>query len=543
MFASILSGISILVVLAVGILALLFMRKTRSGRLKNGYTNDVESAGSNDEGSRVGGRVAPERKVKAGGTIVTRSTGNHMVVAIPNSLYGAYRIEQEVGKLVLRQPHRKDVLSSRAPEDRRAIETSLIKMVASSPDENERRLASQALEEYGFVARECATLLMAPDAFDRTTAARSLGEIKSPAALPFLLEALYDSESTVRNQVVASIGELKVPSALLDMARRRPDVPANLISQALGACSVDGLDFLDSKISEPAIGDGGFEGFGSDITTLEPAGSVKELPADSDDEGIRRALLAIQTENASERVEGAKELAKYQVQTSVDGLMTLARVDEDASVRAQAISSLSLINHESVFPAVLIGMADDSREVRAAAARSLSHLSSSRTDAYIRVLETDDQQLLAEVARACIKAGIVSQAIDRLATGDRRQAYETFSIFSLLARAKQSQPVLDAIVNHSKLRVRLASLRLLTNTGEPEVFEQLRQVAGRDDLAEGLRTALLEAMYKLDQSNAESKTEPPAEPLSSSNDLVFKINSPAGVEVDAVSTQSPDPQS
>jgi HEAT repeat protein len=342
---------------------------------------------------------------------------------------------------------------------------------------------------------------------------------------------------------VASLAELKVPSALLEMARRRPDVPANLISKALGSCSVDSLDFLASKVSEPSIGDVGFEGFGSDITTLEPAGSVEDLPADSDDDGIRQALLAIQSEHASERVEGAKELAKYQVQASVDGLMTLARVDDDASVRSQAISSLSLINHESVFPAVLIGMADESREVRAAAARSLSHLSFARTDAYIRVLETNDQALLEEVARACIKAGIVSQAIDRLATSDRRQAYETFSIFSLLARAKQSQPVLDAIINHSKLRVRLASLRLLTNTGEPEVFEQLRENAGRDDLAEGLRTALLEAMYKLDQSSAKSKIELPAEPLSSTNDLVFKINSALGEEVDVASTQSPDPQS
>ncbi len=521
MLASTFPGISILVVLVLGLLALLVTRKIRSGELKDGYTNEVES------GVDCNDRESSERRVKATpvGAVSSRGAGNHMVVAIPNSLYGAYRIEQEVGKLVLGQSHRKDVLSSRAPEDRRAIEASLIKMIASSPDENERRLASQALEEYGFVARECATLLMAPDAYDRTTAARTLGEIKSTAALPFLLEALYDSESTVRNQVVASIGELKVPSALLDMARRRPDVPAILISRALGACSVEGLDFVDSKPSGAGIVDGGFEGFGSDITALEPAGSVEDLPAESDDQGIRDALLAIQSENAAERVEGAKELAGYQVQTSVHGLMTLARIDDDASVRAQAISSLSLINHESVFPAVLIGMADDSREVRAAAARSLTHLSFGRTDAYIRVLETNDQPMLEEVARACIKAGIVSQAIDRLATGDRRQAYETFSIVSLLARAKQSQPVLDAIVNHSKLRVRLASLRLLTNTGEPEVFEQLREVAGRGDLAEGLRTALLEAMYRLDQSNAESKTEPPAQPLSSSNDLVSKINS------------------
>jgi len=45
--------------------------------------------------------------------------------------------------------------------------------------------AREALEEYGFVARQCAALLLAADAFERTSAARSLGDIKSPAALPF----------------------------------------------------------------------------------------------------------------------------------------------------------------------------------------------------------------------------------------------------------------------------------------------------------------------------------------------------------------------
>ncbi len=123
-----------------------------------------------------------------------------------------------------------DVLASRAIDDRRAIETSLVKGVnAPDLDESAKRRAREALEEYGFVARQCATLLLAPDAFERTSAARSLGEIKSEAALPFLLESLYDSESIVRNQAVVSIGELKIPSAigaLLDIARTHPDVPS-----------------------------------------------------------------------------------------------------------------------------------------------------------------------------------------------------------------------------------------------------------------------------------------------------------------------------
>src|SRR5678815_5534444 len=96
LFASIFP-ISVLVVLAVGIIAFLITRKIHSGKLKNGYTNDVESGVSVDEESMVAGHVTPERIMK-GAASASRRAGNHMVVAIPNSLYGAYRIEQEVGK-------------------------------------------------------------------------------------------------------------------------------------------------------------------------------------------------------------------------------------------------------------------------------------------------------------------------------------------------------------------------------------------------------------------------------------------------------------
>lgn len=536
-FASIFSSTSVIVIMALGIFGLVALRKLRpkwAALNENRSRRKAKQVVVEEEKPIQSMQPAPqmadrEREFRTHAhAIADRSTGSHMAVATPDSLYGEYRIDQEVGKLVLGQPHRMDVLSSRAPADRRAIEASLIKMIASSPDENERRRASEALEEYGFVARQCANLLTSPDAFDRTTAARSLGEIKSSAALPFLLEGLYDSESIVRNQAVASIGELKVPraiGALLDMARRHPEVPGNLVSKALSACSVEGLDFFDAPMHEPALlGDGRPEGFGSDITTLEPAALVEDLPIEAEDEGLTPALIGVRSENASERLEAAKDLARHQVQPSVSALTALARLDPDSSVRAQAISSLASINHESVFPAVLIGMADESREVRAAAARSLSHLSFDRTDAYIRVLETNDEDLLPEVARACIQAGIVSQGIDRLASGDRRQAYETFSIISLLARAKLTEPILETIANHPNLDVRLALVKLLANTGEPEIFEQMRLLALRDGLSEELHTALLEAMYRLDQSRAQANANEQAVASAPNSEVFLDYN-------------------
>ena len=91
-----------------------------------------------------------------------------------SSLFGAYRVDQEIGKLVLGQAHRMDVLASRAPDDRRAMEVALIKALTSPNTQEEgRRRARQALEEYGFVARQSATLLAAHDICERASAART----------------------------------------------------------------------------------------------------------------------------------------------------------------------------------------------------------------------------------------------------------------------------------------------------------------------------------------------------------------------------------
>ncbi|MFL6545342.1 MAG: HEAT repeat domain-containing protein, partial [Candidatus Udaeobacter sp.] len=203
-------------------------------------------------------------------------------------LFGAYRVDQEVGKLVIGQPHRMDVLGSRAPDDRRAIEASLLKYINSpEADAPGLRRARTALEEYGFVARQSAALLLANSSFERSAAARSLGDIGSAAALPFLLEALYDHEEIVRIQAVSSLGALRLPSAigaLLDMARHHPEMPSDVISRALSACSVDCFDIgvsvpIDGELL--ALGDG--LSFTGEITRLDRPDDVEELPENSDD--------------------------------------------------------------------------------------------------------------------------------------------------------------------------------------------------------------------------------------------------------------------
>ncbi|HEV7843219.1 MAG TPA: HEAT repeat domain-containing protein [Pyrinomonadaceae bacterium] len=522
------------ILLAIGLIIVLVLRR----RSESGWENVEEESTQKakqaapvnlmaEETQRTGERRKRERRKGSTGGRRTTDQSESLVKAAPgapqvvegrettmearqnvlvqSALFGAYRVDQEIGKLLFGQPHRIDVLASRAPDDRRAMETSLLKALdAPDVDEDGRRRAREALEDYGYVARQSAALLLAPDAYERASAAQILGEIQSASALPFLLEALYDTEQIVRSQAVTSIGSLKLPSAigaLLDMARRYPDMPANLISRALSACSVESLDFMDVHPSGGFLLNSGDEGlFTGEITALEPATEFEALPEWLEDESLAEALERLASTDVEARVAAATSLAQYQVQRSVDALTALAGQDMEASVRAAAVNSLAIIDHESVFAPILIAFDDESREVRAAAARALSRLNFNRADAYVRLIESSDAETLAGVARACIHAGMAKQAIDRLASVDRRQAYEAFTLLSLLARAGETALILEAIREHRDEEARLAAIKILGIFGQPSELQNLKELAVVDGIPESIRMALMEVVYKIDQA-------------------------------------------
>ncbi|HLM55625.1 MAG TPA: HEAT repeat domain-containing protein, partial [Pyrinomonadaceae bacterium] len=420
-------------------------------------------------------------------------------VAAPAVIFGAYRIDQEVERLVGGQPHSIEVLSSRAADDRRALETSLLKALRlPETDEDGQRRARTALEDYGFVARQCATLLLGAESFDRASAARTLGEMRSPQALPFLTEALYDPEAIVRCEAVDSIAELGLPSAigaLLDLARRYPDIPASVLGPALTACSVESVEPWSHSDDAPA-GSDSFDGeeFAGEVRALELASGYEELPEWMEDAAFISALEMLDGEDAEGRTAAAQQLAQFPLRRGVEVLSVHAVRDRETSVRAASVTSLGAIGHESVFVPVLLAMGDEAREVRAAAARALSRLNFDRADAYVRVLEKADEKTLGDVARACVKTGLATQAINRLASEDRRQAYESFSLISLVVKAGELGPVLETVESHRDIEVRLACIRLLGLTCPAQLGERLLHVANDGGVPEKVRQAIIETV-------------------------------------------------
>ncbi len=440
--------------------------------------------------------------------------------------FGAYRIEQEVGKLAEGQPHRIEVLSSRAPEDRQAIEAALMKIFyAPDADDAKRGRARRALEDYGFVAHRCAELLMAPTLHERATAARILGAIGDKNTLPFLLESLYDRDEAVRLRAVESLGELRLPGAigaLLDLARRHPEMPPSLLTVALNSCSVDSLAFLDAPqmastgplllpesdyfdeednvalledfILTPQV-EAQFE------SEIEDAPPLSDLPSGEQNEVVLNILLGLEKADVEKQSELYHLLGRQRTVLSVQTLARAATYNPAPTLRAAAVGGLGELDHPSGFAAILLAVGDESREVRAAAARALSRLSFARSEAYLQLAQEETPERIAAIAQACIKAGMAAQALDRLGSKDSRQAYESFAMLSLLTNAGELGPLLEAVAHHRSKDVRLNTLRLLIETPTPGVAHQLRQLAISEGISDEMRNALLEAIYKIEEGN------------------------------------------
>lgn len=237
----------------------------------------------------------------------------------------------------------------------------------------------------------------------------------------------------------------------------------------------------------------------SEVTQLEPSAVFHELPESTDGEQLVDTLALLQSTDADARATAAQTLAIYRVKRSVSALKALTTSDTEPAVRAAAVASLGAIDHESVFSSVLVALADEARDVRAAAARAVSRLSFDRADAYARVIELSDLQELSDVACACIKTGLAAQALERLASDDRRQSYEAYSLLSLLVKAGEWQPILDVIEKHADPKTCSVAIQLMSKTDQPNVAMKLKQLAESDGMPESLRTELVEVVSKLDQ--------------------------------------------
>jgi hypothetical protein len=232
------------------------------------------------------------------------------------------------------------------------------------------------------------------------------------------------------------------------------------------------------------------------LTTPHP---LAPLPSANGNESVLDALEQLKEDDDDEMMRSLaiRVLTAAKTQESVEGLAQVALYDSSARLRIEAVMALAAFDHESVFEPILLAGADPSREVRAAAARALSRLSFERSDAFVRVIGSRDEERLRLAALACVESGFAARAFERLSSTDGKQSYEAFAILTLLTKAGEFQPILQTIAEHPSVQVRLATVKVLHNLNSSRMSAALYELSLREDLPEEVKNALKELLFHL----------------------------------------------
>jgi hypothetical protein len=185
--------------------------------------------------------------------------------------------------------------------------------------------------------------------------------------------------------------------------------------------------------------------------------------------------------------------------------MRSALKSNSVTTRASAVAGLSNVGGEDAYQRITAAFDDPSPEVRSSAARALFELQDDRAAAFTRALREAEPDRRRAIGAAISSSGLANEAISNLTGESRDKTYDAFSLLFLMSKAGEVRPLMRAIEEHPNTEVRLAVIKLLALSGQPEVLAAFRRMAVRGSLPAEVRSAVMEAIYQItSQSSAEA---------------------------------------
>jgi hypothetical protein len=177
---------------------------------------------------------------------------------------------------------------------------------------------------------------------------------------------------------------------------------------------------------------------------------------------------------------------------------TLSHLSSDkAAERAAAVVELARFGGEDAFRHINTAFDDQSVEVRSTAARALFNSRNDRAAAFTRALREATPARRRKIGAAIASSGLANEAIRNLTGESRDKTYDAFSLLFLMSKAGEVQPLMRAIEDHPNIEVRLAVVKLLALSGQPDILPAFRRMAVRGSLPPEVRSAVMEAIYQI----------------------------------------------
>lgn len=180
----------------------------------------------------------------------------------------------------------------------------------------------------------------------------------------------------------------------------------------------------------------------------------------------------------------------------------------EAGEREAALAEVVRVGGDDAFRCISRAFDDQSEGVRNAAACALYGLQPDRAATFTRALREGTPERRRAIGQALAGSGLAKDAVGNLTGESREKTYDAFSLLFLMAKAGEVQPLMQAIEDYPNLEVRIAVVKLLALSGQPEIVPAFRRMAVRGSLPSEVRSAVMEAIYQI--SNQARETTPSA---------------------------------
>ena len=127
-----------------------------------------------------------------------------------------------------------------------------------------------------------------------------------------------------------------------------------------------------------------------------------------------------------------------------------------------------------------------------------------RAATFTRALREGTPERRRKIGQALAGSGLAKDAIANLTGESREKTYDAFSLLFLMAKAGEVQPLMQAIEDYPNVEVRIAVVKLLALSGQPEIVPAFRRMAVRGSLPSEVRSAVMEAIYQIGSHARES---------------------------------------
>lgn len=161
------------------------------------------------------------------------------------------------------------------------------------------------------------------------------------------------------------------------------------------------------------------------------------------------------------------------------------------------------------FRQIAVSLDDSSPEARNTIVRVLYELHPDRAASFfnlaLRENSLEERRLL---GAALAGSGLVNEAIQDLMGDSYEDSYRAFSLLFLVAKAGEFQPLMQVIENHPNIELRVAVIRLLGSSGEPEVAPAFRRLAMSSSMPGEVRSAAMDAINQIEGQSKKRQHQP-----------------------------------